>query len=113
MRLSAATVVVVSVCSLSRRCEQTTPPRNAPSSGRARTPYASSAPTRGSTARRARRISVGVDRARKPAKQTAGKMWNMVVAINRDSFAGSDPVTCWTCHRGSVRPESLPAQPNQ
>lgn len=44
----------------------------------------------------------------KPAKQTARKMWNMVVAINRDTFGGSGPVTCWTCHRGSVKPESVP-----
>jgi Photosynthetic reaction centre cytochrome C subunit len=49
----------------------------------------------------------------KPAKQTARKMLNMVTAINRDSFGGSGPVTCWTCHRGSVKPESLPAQPVQ
>jgi len=43
-----------------------------------------------------------------PAKQTARKMWNMVIAINRDNFGGNGPVTCWTCHRGSVKPESLP-----
>jgi len=49
----------------------------------------------------------------KPAKQTARKMWNMVAAINRDSFGGSGLVTCWTCHRGAVKPESLPAGPNQ
>jgi len=49
----------------------------------------------------------------KPAKQTARKMWNMVAAINRDSFGGSGPVTCWMCHRASVKPESLPAQPTQ
>ena len=48
----------------------------------------------------------------KPTKQTARKMWNMVVAINQDSFGGSGPVTCWTCHRGSLKPESLPEQPN-
>jgi hypothetical protein len=47
----------------------------------------------------------------KPAKPTARKMWNMVIAINRDSFGGSGPVTCWTCHRGSVKPESLPGKP--
>jgi hypothetical protein len=42
----------------------------------------------------------------KPAKQTARKMWNMVAAVNRDSFSGAETVTCWTCHRGSVKPES-------
>jgi hypothetical protein len=45
----------------------------------------------------------------KPAKQTARKMWNMAAAINHDSFGGSGVVTCWTCHRGSVKPESQPS----
>jgi hypothetical protein len=45
-----------------------------------------------------------------PAKQTARKMFTMVRAINHDNFPGSDPVTCWTCHRGAARPQSLPAQ---
>jgi len=44
----------------------------------------------------------------KPAKQTARKMYEMVKTANRDSFGGSDAVTCWTCHRGSLKPESLP-----
>jgi hypothetical protein len=42
------------------------------------------------------------------AKGTARKMWNMAAAINRDSFGGSRVVTCWTCHRGSFKPESKP-----
>lgn len=44
----------------------------------------------------------------KPAKLTARKMWGMVAGINRDSFGGSAAVTCWTCHRGSVKPEGHP-----
>jgi len=49
----------------------------------------------------------------KPAKQTARKMWNMVAVINRDTIGASDRVTCWTCHRGSIKPESLPSQTTQ
>jgi hypothetical protein len=44
----------------------------------------------------------------KRAKQTARNMWNMVTGINRDSFGGSGTITCWTCHRGSLTPESQP-----
>lgn len=43
-----------------------------------------------------------------PAKQTARKMFTMVRAINHDNFPGTDPVTCWTCHRGAAKPQSLP-----
>ena len=46
----------------------------------------------------------------KPAKQTARAMFRMVRAINRENFPSSDAVTCWTCHRGAARPQSLPAQ---
>jgi hypothetical protein len=42
------------------------------------------------------------------SKQTARRMWTMAATINRDSFAGAGMVTCWTCHRGSVKPESQP-----
>jgi hypothetical protein len=44
----------------------------------------------------------------KPAKRTARKMQDLVTAANRDSFGGSSAVTCWTCHRGAVKPESQP-----
>jgi hypothetical protein len=46
----------------------------------------------------------------KPAKVTARAMWRMVHKINEDNFAGSNPVTCWTCHRGQTKPQSLPPQ---
>jgi hypothetical protein len=46
----------------------------------------------------------------KPAKQTARNMFRMVRAINQDNFPGAGPVTCWTCHRGSAKPQSLPPQ---
>ena len=42
----------------------------------------------------------------KPAKLAARKMYEMVKTTNRDSFGGSDAVTCWTCHRGSLKPAS-------
>ena len=46
----------------------------------------------------------------KPAKQTARNMFKMVRAINQDNFSGSSPVTCWTCHRGEAKPQSLPPE---
>lgn len=46
----------------------------------------------------------------KPAKQTARKMFLMVRALNHDQFPESNAVTCWTCHRGSPKPQSLPPQ---
>lgn len=46
----------------------------------------------------------------RPAKQTARKMFLMVRSINQDHFPASNAVTCWTCHRGQAKPQSLPAQ---
>ena len=46
----------------------------------------------------------------KPAKETARKMFGMVRAIGQEHFSGSNPVTCWTCHRGAAKPQSLPPQ---
>jgi hypothetical protein len=46
----------------------------------------------------------------KPAKQTARTMFSMVRALNKESFPATNAVTCWTCHRGSAKPESLPAK---
>ncbi len=45
----------------------------------------------------------------KKEKETARKMISMVMAINRDSFAGKGEVTCSSCHRGAVRPAGSPA----
>ena len=45
----------------------------------------------------------------KPPKQTARKMFGLVRTI-AESFPGSNPVTCWTCHRGAAKPQSLPPQ---
>jgi len=44
----------------------------------------------------------------KPTKLAARRMMTMVRAIGKDYFGDANPVTCWTCHRGSLKPESLP-----
>ncbi len=41
-------------------------------------------------------------------KQTSRKMLLMVNALNKDNFAGVRSVTCWTCHRGDLRPTVVP-----
>jgi len=43
-----------------------------------------------------------------PRKIISRRMVNMVTAINRDNFGGSQVVTCWTCHRGRDRPLTTP-----
>lgn len=45
------------------------------------------------------------------AKQTARKMIQMAGAIGRDFFPGKAGPTCWTCHRGDVKPEIEPPPP--
>jgi photosynthetic reaction center cytochrome c subunit len=44
----------------------------------------------------------------KPQKKTAREMIAMQAAINKDSFRGQRQVTCYSCHRGSERPVSMP-----
>ena len=41
-------------------------------------------------------------------KQKARQMMLMVNNLNRNSFRGTQAVTCWTCHRGDPRPENVP-----
>ena len=41
-------------------------------------------------------------------KRTARRMIQMVATINKDNFGGARGVTCWTCHRGDLRPTTLP-----
>src|SRR5262245_3014626 len=41
-------------------------------------------------------------------KVTARRMVTMVNAINKDNFKGVRSVTCYTCHRGDLRPKILP-----
>ncbi len=44
----------------------------------------------------------------KPAKATARRMIVMARAIDANHFGGQKEVTCWTCHRGNVKPETAP-----
>src|SRR6185295_11393360 len=41
-------------------------------------------------------------------KRTARAMVTMVQNINKTNFGGRQVVTCWTCHRGQVRPSVTP-----
>ena len=43
-----------------------------------------------------------------PEKQTARRMMLMVRAINQSNFGGKREVTCYSCHRGTRRPEVIP-----
>ena len=43
-----------------------------------------------------------------PLKRTTRRMLTMVNAINKDNFSGVRSVTCYTCHRGDLRPKILP-----
>jgi hypothetical protein len=46
-----------------------------------------------------------------PQKAVARKMMQMMMDINKNSFANAQMVTCDTCHRGSPDPENSPAPP--
>ena len=48
------------------------------------------------------------DRDDKKSKQTARKMIQMMLALNQNNFAGEREVTCYSCHRGSLRPARTP-----
>jgi hypothetical protein len=45
----------------------------------------------------------------KKPKQTARKMMEMMFAIDKDNFEGHRQVTCYSCHRGNIHPEAIPA----
>src|SRR5262245_16730458 len=49
----------------------------------------------------------------KPTKQTARRMIQMVLDINKNNkeIFGSNSVSCFTCHRGNIRPSVLPTLP--
>jgi len=44
-----------------------------------------------------------------PMKQTARKMILLVQTINKGTFGGQRKVTCFTCHRASDRPKTIPS----
>jgi photosynthetic reaction center cytochrome c subunit len=48
------------------------------------------------------------DQDDKKPKETARKMMTMMFAINKDNFNGERKVTCYSCHRGSVKPTGTP-----
>jgi photosynthetic reaction center cytochrome c subunit len=43
-----------------------------------------------------------------PIKRTTRRMIRMVEAINQQHFGGQPFVSCWTCHRGDLRPKVVP-----
>src|SRR5437764_2333238 len=49
----------------------------------------------------------------KQEKKTARQMMQMVISLNHSQGFGLDPgeISCYTCHRGSTRPQSLPTMP--
>jgi hypothetical protein len=47
-----------------------------------------------------------------PRKVVARTMVQMMNGINRNNFAGSQKVTCWTCHHGRDRPATTPSIEN-
>src|SRR5437016_13655927 len=47
----------------------------------------------------------------KPEKNTAREMIKMVLDINKNNFKGQLQVACYTCHRGSNQPQSIPTLP--
>lgn len=48
------------------------------------------------------------DKDDKKPKETARKMMSMMFAINKDNFEGHREVTCYSCHRGAVKPVGVP-----
>jgi hypothetical protein len=44
----------------------------------------------------------------KAAKQTARRMIEMTMALNRTTFGDAQAVSCYTCHRGQAQPVSIP-----
>src|SRR5947208_8421063 len=48
------------------------------------------------------------DKDDKKPKQTARKMMQMMFAINQQNFNGQGKVSCYSCHRGSSVPVSIP-----
>jgi outer membrane lipoprotein-sorting protein len=49
------------------------------------------------------------DKDDKKPKQTARKMIQMVMTLNKETFDGHREVTCYTCHHGSSQPLRIPA----
>lgn len=48
----------------------------------------------------------------KPVKQITREMVRMVPGINQQLLDTQGKVTCWTCHRGDLKPKAMPASGN-
>jgi photosynthetic reaction center cytochrome c subunit len=48
------------------------------------------------------------DKDDKKPKLTARKMMTMMMIINKENFEGHREVTCYSCHRGSLKPVATP-----
>jgi photosynthetic reaction center cytochrome c subunit len=48
------------------------------------------------------------DKDDKKPKLTARKMMTMMMAINKENFEGHREVTCYSCHRGALKPVATP-----
>ena len=48
-----------------------------------------------------------------PRKMTARRHFAMQAALNTGQFAGAHAVSCWTCHRGTPKPEIQAGAPPQ
>jgi photosynthetic reaction center cytochrome c subunit len=53
-------------------------------------------------------IEGAFDKDDKKEKQTARQMIKMMLVINQTNFEGKRQVTCYTCHRGSPHPQTIP-----
>ena len=49
------------------------------------------------------------DKDDKKPKQIARDMIRMTLAIDKDRFEGNREVTCYSCHKGSLKPDAIPA----
>ena len=47
----------------------------------------------------------------KPEKNTAREMIKMVLELHKQNFPGASEISCFTCHRGTNHPTSVPALP--
>ena len=54
-------------------------------------------------------VSNAFEKDDKPTKTAARRMIQMVFDINKGSFNGESAVSCFTCHRGTSKPVSVPA----
>src|SRR5215831_17330810 len=56
-------------------------------------------------------VERAMDKDDKEEKKTARKMMTMQLALNKNHFNNEVEVTCYSCHRGSLRPVGTPILP--